>query len=460
MGQKTYVLDTNVLGNMAEALFMFEDNKVVLPEAVIEELDNNKNASGDFGYNVRETIRLLEVLREKGKLTDGIELDNGGTLVVETSHTDIKLPSGWDKLKADNRILQVCQALKDKGEEVYLVTKDVIERIKADIIDIVAQDFMSDSVGNVDKQYKGRREIFIQPADLSYFYEEGKVWIRDIDIFDKKGDLIDSDNLTENEFLEIKSLTNVNQTALGQYSGEYIKKLVFKDYHPYGITARNAGQLFAIEALMKPASEVPLVILKGPAGTAKTFLALAVGLEGTFEVQDKKLYRKILACRPNILMDEELGFLPGDENEKIAPLMRPIYDNLEILVDSKPEFRYENEAQLKNKVQHLFNTGTIEAQAVGYLRGRSIPKTFIIIDEGQNVTPKSMKGILSRVGEGAKIVIMGDPEQVDHPYLSERVNGISYASEKMRGSKLCAQVTFDYEECQRSALAMEVSLRM
>lgn len=207
---------------------------------------------------------------------------------------------------------------------------------------------------------------------------------------------------------------------------------------------------------MKPVEEAPLVIAKGPAGTAKTFLSLAAGLEMVHN-RTQPVFRRILVCRPNVLMDEEIGFLPGDEKQKIAPLMRPILDNLEMLVDSSPRDRYASEAELSSKVQLLLDQGVIVSEAVAFLRGRSIAHHFVIIDEAQNLTPKQVKAIITRVGEATKLVLIGDPGQIDHPFLDARTNGLAYASEKMKGSPCCCQITFTADECVRSALAMEGS---
>jgi PhoH-like ATPase len=211
------------------------------------------------------------------------------------------------------------------------------------------------------------------------------------------------------------------------------------------------------EALLAPVNDIPLVIVKGPAGTAKTFYSLACGLQ---KVVEEKEYRKILVCRPTTTMDEDLGFLPGTENEKIAPYMRPIKDNLEVLVDSSANKRYENEKELSEKVQYLFEKEFITTEAVGFLRGRSIVKQWIIIDEAQNLTPKQAKAIITRAGEGTKIILVGDPEQIDNPFMDTRTNGLSYASSKMQGSPYCAQITLDGGECVRSKLSEDAAKRL
>jgi PhoH-like ATPase len=228
---------------------------------------------------------------------------------------------------------------------------------------------------------------------------------------------------------------------------------------PFGVKPRNVGQRFLQEALMQDPETAPLVIVKGTAGTAKTFYSLAVGLQHTYEPATRR-YRKILITRPNVQFDEDIGFLPGTEEEKIAPYLRPIIDNLEILVDRNDNERYKNEKQLRDKIDELFYRHVIVAEAMNFIRGRSITNTYLIIDEAQNLTPKQVKGIVTRVGKGTKVVLLGDPQQIDHPLLDERTNGLSYASEKMKGSPLCFQITMRSDECLRSSLAHDASTRM
>lgn len=234
---------------------------------------------------------------------------------------------------------------------------------------------------------------------------------------------------------------------------------MYKDINPLGITPRNIGQKFMLEALYCNAKDVPLVIIKGPAGTAKTLFSIAVGLQKILE-ENKNDFRRILVCRPNVAMDEEIGYLPGTEQEKIAPFMRPIIDNLEILIDSDEKERYKNERELHDKIRELFDRRIITTEAVAFLRGRSIVKNWVIIDEAQNLTPKQVKAITTRIGEGSKLILIGDPEQIDHPFLDYRSNGLCYASERMKGSSLCSQITLKYDECERSALAHDASKRL
>lgn len=454
---KIYVIDTNVLIQAPYAMKCFEDNCVVIPVTVLEELDNMKNAEGEKGRNVRQAIRMLEEFRARGELLEGIPLENGGIIRVEKNYTDVKLPEDLPEDKMDNRILKICKGMaQSKEKQVVLVTKDILLRIKAQIIGIRAEDFTSEQVSGHETQYKGRTEVYVPEEKFKDFKKKG-VSVEDVYWTDKEGNILAAE-LEENEFVILKADQSSRKTQLGRVEQGRIRKLDYKKASPYGVTPRNAGQYFLQEALMQPAEKAPLVIVKGMAGTSKTFYSLAVGLEKIVNNPSGE-YRRILISRPNAQFDSDIGFLPGDEQEKISPLMRPVIDNLEQLIDSSEEERYEDEAALKGKIDEIFERGIIQTEALNYIRGRSIVKTYLIIDEAQNMTPNQVKGIITRAGKGTKIILLGDPNQIDRPMLDERTNGLSYASEYMKGSPLCWQVTFSAEECERSLLAMDAVKR-
>lgn len=458
--KKTYVLDTNVLLQSPKALMSFGDNTIVIPEMVLEELDKFKKENSELGANARECARFIDSLRERGRLSEGVKLDNGGIFKIEMNYHDVELPPTWRKDSNDNRILAVCKGLKEKGENVFLVTKDIFERIKADIVDIVAQDFMTEQVPDYLKQYKGRIEVYTTAENINKFYNSGKsIDLSEVKYYEEGTEEGIVPQLENNQFVILHSCDNKKQSALGRFDGKNIVPLKFLKECPFGVTPRNAGQKFMQEALMMDSASTPLVIIKGPAGTAKTFYALAVGLHYVM-MENQRQYRKILVCRPNVKMDEDIGFLPGTEEEKIAPYMRPIIDNLEILLDNDEELRYTNEKELRDKVDELFDRKIITSESLAYLRGRSIAKHWFIIDEAQNLTPKQVKGIITRAGVGTKIILTGDPEQIDHPFLDIRTNGLCYAAEKMKGSPLCCQITLTDEECERSQLAHDSAKRM
>jgi PhoH-like ATPase len=321
------------------------------------------------------------------------------------NHLDAKIPNVWNRNNPDNRIIQVCKGLNEHGEDVCLVTKDIFERIKADTVDIDAEDFYEKMVPEYESQYTGRIDVYASSERLDEFYQKKVLNARDLLYYSNELDEYSTPELYINQFLIIHSIENPRKTALARFDGKNIVPLIFKDITPLGITPRNVGQKFMLEALCMDADKVPLVIIKGPAGTAKTLFSLAVGLQKVME-DDTGQYRKILVCRPNVTMDEEIGYLPGTEQEKISPFMRPIFDNLQILVDSDEKERYKNEKELDDKVRELFDRKIITTEAVAYLRGRSIVKNWVIIDEAQNLSPKQVKAIITRVGKELSLFLL------------------------------------------------------
>lgn len=442
--KKKFLLDTNILMRSPKAIYVFEENDVLICNTTLEELDDLKNKPGETGYNAREAIRVLNALREKtDNLYEGVKLPGSGMLRIvqdctpeEAESVRGKLPKEWSLGKPDNRIIDT--AIKNNA---ILVTNDISMLLKAQSTGLKTENFRNESVSDESLKYTGRSEVLAMPDVINSLYENGAIAYEDLYNYNEL-------DLETNEFITIRDATNESHTALGYFDGKCILKLNYDNKKPFGIKPRNVGQRFAIEALMTPASEVPLVILKGAAGTAKTFLSLACGLS---EVVDNKNYKKVLILRPNIKFDDDIGFLKGDEMDKIMPLIRPCLDNLEALVCHKDDTAEES----NDKVKELFDRGYVTAEALAYLRGRSISNTYILIDEAQNTTPNQMLGIITRAGVGSKIVIVGDPDQIDNPKVDHRNNGLVYAAEKMKGSKLCMQLTFEDEECTRSALALE-----
>lgn len=458
--KKTYVIDTNVLIQAPYALHCFEDNDLVIPLVVLEELDGLKKAEGEKGANARMAVRMLEVYREKGNLLTGVPLEDGGIIRIEKNFVHEELPPDLPEEKADNRILKVCQGLhKQLGEEsmVILVTKDLVLRLKAQIIGIRAEDFITEQITEDDAQYTGRCEAFL-PEDLLKDFKKKGVPVSEVYTCDDEGNRIPLEAV-ENEFVILKADQSTKKTLLGRVSGKRIVPLTYKKSKPYGVSPRNVGQYFMQEALMTSAEEAPLVIIKGMAGTAKTFYSLVVGMEKVYNNPNGE-YRRIMVCRPNTQFDDDIGYLPGSEQEKIAPLMRPIIDNLEQILDSDEKDRYEDESMLSDKIQEVFERSVIQTEALNFIRGRSIAKTYLIIDEAQNMTPNQAKGIITRAGKDTKIILLGDPNQIDKPFLDERTNGLNYAAKCMKGSKYCWQITLSAEECERSVLAMDALHRL
>lgn len=456
--QKTYVLDASVLLQAPYALESFQDNHIVLPLAVLEELGALQGADGDQGGNARQVIRFLEQIRLRGNLLDGVPLRCGGTLRLEVNHVHTELPHGMDPEHRVSRILKVCKGLTEDGIPAILVSRDIVTRIKAQMMGIPAEEFTTDQISKESPPYTGRADVYV-PNDLLSGFKKKGISAQELYTLNEQGQQI-SVALTENQFVILHSDTQAKKTMLGRYHGGRVTALEYSNTKPFGVKPRNVGQQFLQEALMLGAKEAPLVIVKGPAGTAKTFYTLAVGLEKVLE-QEERQFRKILVCRPNAQFDQDIGFLPGNEKEKISPLMRPIVDNLEVLLDLEyKKDRHSSEEELHSRIDYLFETGIITIEAMNFMRGRSITDTLLMIDEAQNLSPRQMKGIVTRVGQGTKVVLLGDPAQIDHPLLDERSNGLSYAADRMKGSPLCVQLTMQADECERSDLALDAAMRM
>lgn len=459
---KNYVLDTNVLLHSPNALYAFSEHTVVIPEVVIEELDRFKSEATERGANSRTVSRIIDSFRSQGNLLDGVVLnEQGGVLRLESNHTKTKMPQHWDEGKADNRILQVCKGLTETDGPTILVTRDTNMRVKAAVLQIQAEDFRNDKVAAIDEQYSGRAVVYASGSIIDRFYQEDNNWIdvSELGAYDENACTFGPVTLYPNQFVLIRSLDCDKHTAVGRFDGQKIVQLRYRNRSPFGVSPRNVGQLFMQECLMMSAEEAPLVIIKGPAGTAKTFYSLAVGLYKHMEVHPRE-YHHLLICRPNAMLDEGLGYLPGSEAEKLEPYMRSIKDNLFTLLDSNASDNEKDIIHTEETVDMLFEKGIVQAEALAYQRGRSLQKYWVIFDEMQNSTPRQAKAVLTRSGRGTKIILLGDPAQIDNPLLDSQSNGLSYASEKMRGSKLCFQVTMLPEECERSPLAGEAAARL
>lgn len=459
---KYYVLDTNVLLHSSRALYLFNEHFVILPEVVLEEIDKFKTEATERGANSREVSRIIDRLLQQGNLLTGIVVnDDGGILRVETNHLTTEMPPHLDMKKPDNRILQVCKGLAEQGCKVVLVSRDTNLRVKASILNIVAEDFRNDKVSEVDKQYTGRAVVYAPSSALDEFHAGDRAVLdpAELHMFDEESNELVTASLSTNQFLLIRSTENDRHTALGRFDGKAVVHLRYHKQTPFGLVPRNVGQIFVQECLLMSAEEAPLVILKGPAGTAKTLYSLGVGLHKMMECRSLE-YHHLLICRPNVPMDEDIGFLPGSEAEKISPFMRGVRDNLFTLMNSKECEDLRELTQTEDSVQMLFDNHVIQTEALAFQRGRSLQKYWMILDEMQNSTPRQAKGVITRPGIGTKIIIVGDPAQIDHPYLDSQSNGLVYASEKMRGSKLCYQVTLTHDECERSPLAAEAAMRL
>lgn len=459
---KCYVLDTNVLLHSPSSIFAFSEHMVVIPEVVVEELDRFKKEASERGANSRQVSRLIDSLRLQGNLLDGVPLNQtGGSLRLEANHLDTSMPRHWERDKADNRILQVCKGMLEAGYQTVLVSRDTNMRVKATILNIQAEDFRNDKVADIDSQYTGRATVYTASDVINQFHKDDGNWLlpEQLSSYDEAAGRLAAADLTTNQFLVIRSADNDRHTALGRFDGQKVVHLRYRSRNPFGVTPRNVGQIFMQECLMMSAAEAPLVIIKGPAGTAKTFYSLAVGLYKYMETRPRE-YHHILICRPHAMLDEGLGFLPGSEAEKLEPYMRSIKDNLFTLMSGNSALEEKEVAQTEDTVNMLFEKRIIQAEALAYQRGRSLQKYWVLFDEMQNSTPRQAKAVLTRSGLGTKLIMLGDPAQIDNPLLDSQSNGLSYAGEKMMGSKLCFQVTMLPEECERSPLAADAAIRL
>lgn len=432
---KTYVLDTNILLQSPDSIFGFDDNEVVVTGTTLQELDSKKTAPGELGYNARRAIKnIYKIIEHAVDPTKDTKMDNGGFFRIETDRVADNLPVGYSNNVPDNRIISATLELTKDNPETFLITNDVSMRIAAKTCGVKAQEYRNDQV-DTDKIYTGRRVIegeFAQNMDAP----------KDMEL---------------NEFALMKS---GNKSALCMNNGGVMELIKDADVETSLCKPRNSAQRFAMRALLAPADEISLCILKGPAGSAKTYLSLAAGLNDTYCMQTKKGYKgkydKIVITRTNSISDADIGFLPGSLEDKMSPLIAPFTDNLATLLNVKED----DMEQVNMQIQDMFDAGIIEIVSMAYMRGRSLNNAFVIIDEAQNATRSQITTIATRMGLGSKLVVLGDPDQVDNPKLDRRNNGLAYISEKMKGYAGCAQLTFTDEEIVRSDLAMEAARRL
>jgi PhoH-like ATPase len=421
---KHFVLDTNVLLHNPESITSFDDNCVVLPMTVIEELDSFKRHNDELGRSARQVIRKLDSLRANGSLKDGVLMENGGTLKITVETKD--MPGTFmDMSVPDNRILAVAKALLQQGERVIFVSKDINSRLKADALGIEVMDFEKQKC-DFDLLYTGWREFSVPTAVIDRFHKEESLSLDGFDFF-------------TNEFILLKDSNNPKHSGLGRAVSPQLLAHLNPEYDvAWSIHSRSKEQRMALELLLNP--EIKLITLIGRAGTGKTLLALAAGLEAVLHLE---IYEKLLVSRPIIPMGKDIGYLPGTKDEKLSLWMQPIFDNLTYLMRMNHKI---DEGTVQQKVTQLMKNQQVELEALTYIRGRSIPNQFIIVDEAQNLTPHEVKTIISRAGENTKMVLTGDPNQIDNPYLDSSSNGLSYAVEKLKGQALYGHVTLSKSE--------------
>ena len=447
--RKTFVLDTNVLLHDPAALTRFEDNHVVIPIEVVEEIDRFKRDPSEKGRNARQVSRLLDELRTKGNLAEGVPLDasTGAQLKVVfcRSETLSQLPPELKAGNGDNNILAVAleqqrlESVRGGEPPVVLVTKDTNLRIKADAVGLIAQDYTTDKVDIADL-YAGFCELWVSAEQMDRVKDPAGLPAAELPLAAAgiKG-------LQANEGVTLVDQLQPGHTLLARYDGatEALHPLQRAPKVKLGrIQARNREQTFALDLLLDPA--VQLITLVGKAGTGKTLLALAAGLH---QVADERLYDRMLVTRPVISLGKEIGFLPGDLEEKMGPWMQPIIDNLEFLLGAAEDGRHQGgrggagSRAPRSGWADLKTMGLLEVEAISYIRGRSIPRQFMIVDEAQNLTPHEVKTIVTRVGEGTKIVLTGDPYQIDNPYVDAESNGLTWLVERFKGQRLAGHVS-------------------
>ena len=455
---RIFVLDTNVLLHDPNAIFAFKGVVIVIPFIVLEELDKFKKENNEKGRNAREIIRKLDELRGKGRLSEGVELKNGSTSILkivlnpsEITFASLNTQDIHD-IK-DNIILQTVADLVKSGNQVTLVTKDINVRVKADTLGIDAEDYAKGKVSTQD-YYKGWSRLSMPSLELKQLDSKKLIAIlkeQEIQIF-------------PNEFIIAENQDNTAQYRLLRFLGNDKFKEVENIRLLDTFQARNVQQLMALDLLMD--DNIQLVSLLGPAGTGKTFLALLAGL---YKVMKQHAYRKLLVARPVVALGADIGYLPGDIQEKLHYWMQPVRDNLEFIASHLHEYMPEGEAKHKKQkfhdqsddhdysfnvntfVEHLQRKGTLSLEAITYMRGRSIPYQFMLIDEVQNLTPHEVKTIVSRAGEGTKVILAGDPYQIDSPYLDFSSNGLTVTTDKFKEEAIFGGVFLETSE--RSELA-------
>lgn len=430
---KNFVLDTNVLLHDPNAIYKFQDNRVFIPITVIEELDHFKKDLNMLGRNARTVSKFVDKLRTKGSLAEGVPLENGGELRVAFGGNGASLlPADLFGEKKDNHILAVALSVRarEKDVPVVVISKDTNLRIKADALGLRAEDYESWRV-EIEELYRGFREVEVEKGWIDAFYAAGENALPP-----------GAEDLFPNEYLVLRDAAS-NASALGRYDSprKRVRPLPAFKEDVWGVRPRNKEQHFALDILLD--DSVKLVTLAGKAGTGKTLLALAAGLRKT---SDEEVFQRLLVSRPVFPMGKDIGFLPGDMEEKLKPWMQPIFDNVEYLFGFSRRKR-----QGMRGYQELINLGILEIEPLTYIRGRSIPNQYIIIDEAQNLTPHEVKTILTRAGENSKVVLTGDPYQIDNPFVDSASNGLSITVEKFKGEALAGHVMLAKGE--RSPLA-------
>jgi len=423
---KTFILDTNVFLHDANSLTAFSENEVVIPLAVLDELDNAKTRFDEVGRNARAVVRMLDKLRGMGSLSQGVEL-NGSIIRVELNHSR-NVPEGLSVEKVDNRIISTALGLQKGGKKVIVVSKDINLRVKCDVLGLEAEDYEKDKIAtDVDTIYGGVKTLFVPSETINTLYADGHVTVEGAEAY-------------PNQFFILKSSEKESHSGVARFKDGALRLCSFPK-ELWSIVPRNAEQRMAMELLIDPS--VKLVTLIGRAGSGKTLISLASALH---HVVNNRVYNRILISRPIQPMGRDLGFLPGDVEEKLAPWMQPLYDNLELLLGAD-----------YSMIDMYKEQGIIHVEPLTYIRGRSIPNSFIIIDECQNLSAHEVKTIITRIGENSKIVLTGDLDQIDNPYVDFADNGLTHVVEKFKEYPIAGHVTLRKgERSELATLASEI----
>lgn len=438
---KVFVLRTHALLSSQRSTLKFgDDNEIVIPLALVDELRKTDKESVEKRKIARDLLEYLNTFPTDHLMSkSGVVQENGSILRISNDFYHIKVELEGLNYAEKNTLRTCLGIMQEEKKNVILVTNNLSLQLKAKLLGIRAESFKDETFPKLSEQYTGREEVFATDNAIDLFYSKGFINVSEIfDFADKE--------FVENKFFVIKSM---NKSALGMYKNGKIVKLKNQYTSPYGVKPMNVGQKFMLEALLDKDS--PLVVIKGNAGTGKTFCALAAGLERI----DQNEYSRILVTR-SVTATEQYGFLPGDIEEKLSPYLSGIKDNLSILLNGNME-KGESKKDVYEDGQYFFEKGIVQIQAIGFLRGRSIVDTYFIIDETQNIEPDTIKSIVTRAGKGSKFIFLGDPTQIDNPNLTERYNGLVYLSEKMKGNSMCIQVALNDDESVRSDLAREAA---
>ncbi|MBS2027787.1 MAG: PhoH family protein [Deltaproteobacteria bacterium] len=430
--KKTFILDTNVLLHDPKALFAFDDNDVVVPIYCIEEIDQFKRDLSELGRNARQVSRILDGFRAKGNLGEGVRNDRGGLMRVLFSERNLPKEMG-NQGENDSRILAVALDVRDSeaGASAIFVTKDTNLRIRADALGLTAEDFDSERV-EISDLYTGITELPVAGNLIDAFYKNGE------------SELPSGVELFSNQYVLLKDESNPSHSAMGKVNGQrarIVPLLRSNKEGVWGIRPRNMEQSFALDLLLN--DDIKMVTMVGKAGTGKTLLAIAAGLHKTME---EGIFHKLLVSRPIFPLGRDIGYLPGDVEQKLNPWMQPIFDNVEFLMNLS-----RAEKRAGRSYTELMDLGILEIEPLTYIRGRSIPNQFIIVDEAQNLTPHEVKTIITRAGDGTKIVLTGDPYQIDNPYVDSTNNGLVHVVNRFKQEKIAGHITMSKGE--RSELA-------